>query len=714
MLYVNIDTSLPFKDPVLIFSLMMFIILFAPILLQKLRLPSIVGLIIAGVIVGPFGLNILERTTAIELFGTVGLLYIMFIAALEMDLSELYKNSSRSIVFGMLTFIVPIAIGFPVCIYVLNYSFTASVLVASMFATHTLVAYPLLNRLGVTRNIAVTTAVGGTILTDSLVLLILAIVVALHNGVADAAFWFRLVGLLAVYVTMVFYLFPKIGRWFFNNIEGEKSSHYIFVLAMVFLSAFLAKVAGVEPIIGAFLAGLAFNRLIPKSSPLMNRIEFVGHAIFIPFFLLSVGMLVDVKVLLEGPETIIAAVTLTIVAIIGKYVAALITQRIFKFSALQRNIIFGLSSSHAAATIAVILIGYNMGILDKHVLNGTILLILITCLVSSFVTERAGKKLALENTAVSTDIPDVSEKILVSIENPKTIEGIIDFAILMKNPYSKEPIIPFSVVKDDHEAKEKIALSRKKLDKAMDHASASDCKVQVVARVDLNVVTGIIRTIKELNVSDVLLGWSDRIKPTDRIFGTILENVLHRTHQMIFVCNIQHSFNAIKRIIVVVPPNAEAEAGFTRWLNKVKRIGRHTGARVYFYANTKSIDALKIAINRFTLGLNTRYVEHGNWDDLQSISEDVSRDDLVLVVSARKGTVSYAGSMENLSVKLSKVFYECNLVIIYPDQKVFLPEEKMAISTQSSEDVEITVIKDNVERFNKLYKSLIAKRKENG
>ncbi|MEG0850665.1 MAG: cation:proton antiporter, partial [Flavobacterium sp.] len=413
------EFELPLSNPVLIFSLILFIILLSPILLKKINIPGIIGLIISGVIIGPHGLNILAKNSAIDLFSTIGLLYIMFIAGLELDMNEFKANRNKSLLFGFFTFILPLSVGFPVCFYLLKYDFNASFLTASMFATHTLVAYPIVSKLGIAKNQAVAITVGGTILTDTAVLIILAVIMGSAQGSLNQAFWIKLGVSLAIFSAIMFLVIPRIAKWFFKKLESEKHAHYIFVLSVVFFAAFLAEVAGVEPIIGAFVAGLALNPLIPHSSALMNRIEFIGNSLFIPFFLISVGMLVDISVILSGPTALIVAATLSVVAIFGKWIAAFFTQIVFKYTKTERQLIFGLSSAHAAATLAVILVGFKAKILDENILNGTIILILITCIVASFATEKAAKKIAICEEEVSTEDADkdqiLDEHILIPL-----------------------------------------------------------------------------------------------------------------------------------------------------------------------------------------------------------------------------------------------------------------------------------------------------------
>jgi len=386
---------LPFTNPVLIFTLVLFIILLAPILMAKIKVPDIVGFIIAGTIIGPYGLNLLTKNLAVELFATIGLLYIMFIAGIELNITEFKNQKHKSLIFGALTFSIPIIIGFPVCYYLLGYPLLTSLLTASMFATHTLVAYPIVSKYKVAENEAVSVTVGGTILTDTAVLIILAVIIGAKNGGLTAAFWLQLITSFTAFILIVFFVIPIVAKWFFSKPESSKTSHFVFILTGMFFSAFLAQMAGLEPIIGAFIAALALNRLIPRPSKLFSNIEFIGNAIFIPFFLISVGMVVNLHVFFRGPGALIVAISLTIAALLGKWVSAFFTQKIFGYSNTQRKLIFGLSSSHAAATLAIILIGYKSKIIDDDILNGTVVLILVTCIVASVTTERAGKKLSL-------------------------------------------------------------------------------------------------------------------------------------------------------------------------------------------------------------------------------------------------------------------------------------------------------------------------------
>lgn len=676
---ISHEFDLPLKNPVLVFALILMIILLAPVLLRKLKIPGIIGLIISGVIVGPFGLNFLEKSSAVDLFSTIGLLYIMFIAGLDLDLSEFKSNRNKSILFGFFTFIIPLIIGFPVCQIILGYDNNASLLVASMFSTHTLVAYPIVSRLGVTKNEAVAVTVGGTILTDTAVLMILAIIMGNSQGSINLFFWFRLGISLVIFLIIMFYLVPRITRWFFHKLESEKHAHYIFVLAVVFFSAFLAQLSGLEPIIGAFVAGLALNQLIPQSSALMNRIEFIGNSLFIPFFLVSVGMLVDLSVVLNGPRAVIIALVLTVGAIFGKWLAAFFTQLAFKYSSSQRQLIFGLSTSHAAATIAVILVGYNAGILDKNILNGTIILILITCVVASIATERAAKKIVLseKQTTISTTEKKLfnSEHILLPIANLGNIEKLLEFTLLIKDRKSANPVTVLSVVPNNAEAEINIVSARKKLEEYKKHGAASEIKINTIATIDLNATAGISRIAKEIVADIIVLGWPKKAGILEKLIGEKIYSIINNIDKNLFICHQEKLLVTQKRIVILVPPLAEKEFGFEVWLQKIIKLSRELSIPVVLFGLRATYDAVKLKMEikkwRGTIGFHS----FTDWDDFLVLSDFVNDDDLMILISARKNAVSYQKFLDHIPSKLEKHFNSNNKILVYPQQNSQLAEK---------------------------------------
>lgn len=658
----------PFQNPVLVFAVILFIILLSPILLRKLKIPGIIGLILSGVILGPHGINVLEQNSAVKLFSTIGLLYIMFIAGLELDLKEFQRNKNKSMVFGFLTFTIPLLIGFPVCYYFLNYGFTASLLISSMFSTHTMVSYPIVSKFGLSKNEAVAITVGGTILTDTAVLILLAIILSSNNGGLSFSFWLQLAGSLAVFSGIMFWIIPKVTVWFFQKLESEKTSHYIFVLSVVFFSAFLAELAGVEAIIGAFVAGLALNKLIPYSSTLMNRIEFIGNSIFIPFFLISVGMLVDISVLLNGPTAVIIAVTLSIVALTGKWLAASATRYIFKYTTDQRKLIFGLSSSHAAATLAVILVGYQAKIIGENALNGTILLILVTCLVATLVTENASRRiLTTEADESGPKIPSMDEEhILIPIANLSNMEMLLELAVLIKNKKAANPITILSVVPNNEAAEKNLVKARKNLESLVQMALANETKVNIIATIDHNIAGGIIRTSREITADTIMIGWPGSTGLIERFIETKTASIVSRTSKAIYICQFKYPIAGHKKIVVVCPPLGELEPGFGIWLGRISTLAKEMSVDLFSFCNDKSKIAITDHLKKNKLGNQISFTDEFEINDLELLQRQISNEDLLIYIAARHASVSYNTCMENIQEKLEKQFRNCSKIIIYP------------------------------------------------
>ncbi|MDO8898445.1 MAG: cation:proton antiporter, partial [Bacteroidales bacterium] len=631
-------------------------ILAAPILFNKLRIPHILGLIIAGAIIGPNGFNLLMRDSSIILSGTAGLLYIMFLAGLEIDLAEFKKNSNKSIVFGLYTFLIPMTLGTLTGLYILNLSVLASVLLASMFASHTLIAYPILAKLGVTKNRAVNISIGGTMITDTLALLVLAVIVGMATGEVNQAFWFRLSTSILVFGLVVMFLFPIIGRWFLKRYQ-DNVSQYIFVLVMVFLGAVLAEAAGIEAIIGAFLSGLALNRLIPSTSPLMNRIEFVGNAVFIPFFLIGVGMLVDYRAFFTDFETIKVAVVMTVVATLAKYTAAWLTQKTFKFSTDERRIIFGLSNAQAAATLAAILVAYNVIIgetasgvpirlLNESILNGTIVMILITCTIASFAAQKGGTNISLkEASSFESDDAENSERILIPVSNPATLDELINLSTLIKSKDNKKGLYALSIISSEAETDSDLK-AIKILDKAVITASATDNQLNKILRYDISVANGIISVIKEHNVTDLVMGLHVNKGISESFLGRLTEEIMSKCNITTFVYKAVQPIATIKKHVVIVPQNAEKEIGFPFWLSKVWNISKNTGSKMVFYANENTINVIKEIQSSHPIEAEFRMFD--DWNDFLIISRDIKKDDNIFIVLSRTHKPSFHENMKNI------------------------------------------------------------------
>lgn len=664
--------DIPLSNPVLIFALVLFIILLSPILLRRIKIPGIIGLILSGIVIGPHGVNLLEQNAAVDLFSTIGLIYIMFIAGLELDMNEFKKSQHKSLLFGFFTFAVPISIGYTVFYYLLGYDAVPSLLIASMLATHTLVAYPIVNNYGISKNEAVAIAIGGTILTDTAVLVILAVIVAAFYDNLNPQFWWGFGISFAVLLLVIFGIIPKVAKWFFQKVEGEKTSHYIFVLSVVFFAAFLSEIAGLEPIIGAFMAGLALNRLIPHSSALMNRIEFIGNSIFIPFFLISVGMIVDIRILIEKPEALLIAGTLIAVSITGKWSAAFFTQLIFRYSSAQRQVVYGLSGAHAAATLAVIMVGHEYGIVGENLLNGAIILILASCIVASLVTESASKKIVLagdQDTTVGKRNLPKDERLVLPIANLNNMEALLDFATLIKSKHSPHPLTVVTVVPNNESAEQNLLKARRNLDSTVKYASGSETEVSIMATIDYNIPNGISRAALEQSADAILLGWPSKPGIIEKLVGEKTESILNKTDTNLFMCQVDKPLVSHKRILMFCPPLTESELGFEFCLAKMMRLSGELSIPIHFVCIERTKSEIEAYLAKNKTSSTVHFELHSDWDELSKLNTFVKDNDLMVFVSARQGEVSYRYSFDRIPKKLDNVYSQFNRILVFPRRR---------------------------------------------
>ena len=687
--WLNFSLTLPVTDPTWIFLLVLLIILFAPILLNKLRIPHIIGMILAGLVIGEHGFNILVRDSSFELFGKVGLYYIMFLAGLEMNMGDFKKNRGKAVMLGLLAFVIPIGIGLVTNMMLLKYSLVTSILLASMYASHTLVAYPIVIRYGVSRHRSVSIAVGGTAVTDTLTLLVLAVVGGLFKGESGGLFWLWLVVKVIFLGALIMYSFPRIGRWFFRRYD-DNVMQFIFVLAMVFLGAGLMEFVGMEGILGAFLAGLVLNRLIPHVSPLMNHLEFVGNALFIPYFLIGVGMLIDIHVIFGQGDALKVAAVMIVVALVGKWIASWLTQKIYKMAPIERELMFGLSNAQAAATLAAVLVGYNIilpngeRLLNEDVLNGTVLLILVTCVVSSFITERAARKIAMCEAHLEEERTVEAERILIPVANPDTIEYLMNLSLLIRDTKQKDNLLALNVINDNNTSEGLELRGKRYLEKAAMITASADVPLRQITRYDLNIASGIIHTAKEYEVTDVIIGLHRKVNIVDSFFGMLAENLLKGLHREVMIAKFLIPINTIRRIIIAVPPKAEYEAGFQKWVEHFCRMGGTLGCRVHFFANEETTVQLQALVKKKYGQTLTDFSRLDDWGDLLILTGQVNYDHLLVVMSARRGSISYDSSFEKLPAQLSKYFSNNSLIVLYPDQ-LGEPQDAVSFSNPRNE-----------------------------
>jgi Kef-type K+ transport system membrane component KefB/nucleotide-binding universal stress UspA family protein len=570
----------PVTDPVGVFLIIMAIMLVAPLLFERIRLPGIVGLIIAGVVIGPNGLGILERDSTIVLLGTVGLLFLMFMAGLETSLDDLKYNADKAMVFGIATFAVPMGLG-TIAMLSLQYNLLAAILVASCFASHTLLALPVASKLGIMRTQAVTATLGATLITNVLALLVLAVVVKAHQGNLNLVFWLFLIPSLAIYTFATLWGVPRVGRWFFRRFGHDEGAEFTFVVATLFVVSYVANLIQIEPIIGAFLAGIAITQLIPQLSPLMNRIQFIGNTLFVPFFLISVGMLVNPLVLIQNPQSLLVSGVMVAVAIIAKWVPAWGSGKLFGFNHAGIMVMFGLSVAQAASTLAAITVAYQIELVDQLTVNGTIAMILVTCIVSPWVTAHwgAGVKASPSRqpqpakTRTSKEIAPPRYRILVPVANPNTEDNLLQLALILAKA-SGGTLLPLNILIDSQapistEAKTQQA---QLLAFAETVAHASVTPVEAIGRIDGAIDRGIVRVAQERDASLVICGWKGYSTYQENFFGSVIDNVVRRATVPVLVSRFPQSIKTLNRILLVISEGETVRANLQQSLFLAKTL----------------------------------------------------------------------------------------------------------------------------------------------
>jgi Kef-type K+ transport system membrane component KefB/mannitol/fructose-specific phosphotransferase system IIA component (Ntr-type) len=661
-----LNLSLPIVDPVLIVAVAMAIFLVAPMVVERFRLPGIIGIIVAGAVVGPNGLNLLARDQTIVLLGAVGLLYLIFMAGIAIDLHGFSRYRNRSLAFGIISYLIPQTIGTGVGI-LLGLSVPGALLLGSMFGSHTLIAYPIAIRYGIAKNGAVTTAVGGSIITDTSALLMLAVVSASTRGTLDAAFWFRLVIFLGAYLAVVWLVLPRVARWFFRNERTGAVAEYIFVLTALFAGAYMARVAGIETIVGAFMVGLALNRLLPENGLLTSRIQFVGEAFFIPFFLLSVGMLADVRVLAGDVRAWQVMIAMTVTVILTKGVAAKLAERLFGMTPEEGWTVAGLTIPQAAATLAVVLIGMQVGLLDDAVLNGSIMMIIATCILGPWLVEKYGRQVALQEDQKPYDPHEAPQRILIPVSNPATAEDLMDLALTIREPGSPEPLLPITVVPaDDASAGEHVAQAEKMLSRVISYAAGAGAQAFPLTRVDYNFADGIARGIAETRASLLIVGWDGKRSHRRGIFGTVLDQLLEQTRQQVLVAKLGHPMNTTQRIVLLIPEGSDHVPGFLQSVRTIKLMANRLGADIDGWIVGERADVYLRHLESVKPVAPVVLAEAPSWTDvMKQLAQDLRRDDLIVVLSARRGAVSWVPALERMPARLAGLVPE-SFIIFYP------------------------------------------------
>ena len=692
MLYLT--SYFPITSPTLIFFVVLLIILLAPIIMGKLRIPHIIGMVLAGVLVGKYGLNILERDSSFELFGKVGLLYIMFLAGLEMDLESVKKNSRRFLLFGLLTCLIPLTITYFMAIWLLDYSSQASFLLGCIMASNTLIAYPIISRYGLGRDSSVMLSVGSSMISLFLALLMLAALAASYGEDVGFLFWVGFLVKFTAFCVLLAWAIPKLSRYFLRR-YSDAVMQFIFVLSVMFLSAALSEFIGVEGIVGAFLAGLILNRYIPHVSPLMNRIEFIGNAIFIPYFLIGVGMLINVGTLFEGVHMLFIVALIVFFGTFGKALAAYLSSILFRLPKSAGNMMFGLTCAHAAGAIAMVMVGMRLEVSPGHylvndeILNGVVIMILITCIISTLMTEHAAQQITLANRQQPTEHSQRSkddEKIMLCVKYQEIAPQLLELAIMMSNQKQKRGLVALNVVYDDAKSGKHREQGLRLLEQLEQRASASDIQMQTQVRLATNIANGIKHAFREFGASEIIMGMHVHTDVNPKFWGEFIQSLYNGLNRQIVLTRFVQPLNTLRRLQVAVPSRAEFEPGFHRWLERLARMAGNLDCRIQFHGREESLELIREYINNRHPNVRAEYTFMAHWNELPKLAANINDDHMFVVITARKGTISYKTALERLPNELMQHYSGKNLMILFPDQYGNAKEESMTFTTAQHQE----------------------------
>ena len=657
-------------NPTWIVLIVLGLILFTPMVLERLKIPSIVGLIVAGMLVGPHGVYLLSRDASFEIFGKVGIYYIMFLASLGMNLTDVQRYRWGALAFGTISFALPMGLGFLVNRWGLGLSLPAAILVAAMYSGHTLLTYPLVMRWGLARHRSVGMAVGGTILTNVLTLVVLAVAVGMYKPDGGEFNIWYLLGRVVLVTVGLFLVMPWVARWFFRSFD-EGVVQYVFVLVLVFLGAGLMEWAGMEGILGAFLVGLVLNREIPAVGPLMQRIVFVGNALFIPYFLIGVGMIINLHTLLSGWNIAAMALAMILIGTAGKLLAAQLVGRALQFSAIERSMVGGLSTARAASALAIAMVGYEIilpdgsHLLNEDVVGAAMMLILGSCIIASALTERAARRLMLSGATLSASAErEEKDSLVVALANPRMVIPMTNMALMLRSASATSQLTAVSVVLSDDT--EERATAQQGLDYAAKMAATVGVRMQTHCRRSVNAVTGIVHTAGEHEATDILIGLHQKKSISATFFGKFATDLFDAASQQIMVYRPLVPIHSLRRMHIVVPRRGEYDPGFRHWAARLATLSVQLSCRISAYGAPETMQALRQIWESSKQKPEVEYHDFTSWDDLLPLASRLRSDHLAVFISARRGMPSHHRYLDQLPMQLERYFSMRSWMIVLP------------------------------------------------
>lgn len=550
-----------FAKPVGFFLIVMAIILVTPLISERLRLPGIIGIIIGGMLIGPHGFGFLEDNDRIQFLSTIGLVYLMFSAGLEVDINQFMKVRARALVFGLITFIFPQLMGMGLG-YILGLDWLGMILLGSAFASHTLIAFPILTKLGVTRNEAVAVTTGATVLTDIGAFIVLAVVLGADKGGLSFGYFAQLFILLALFTAAIIFGLPRFGKLVFQKLTG-RAVEFQFVIVALFVAAFVAEVIGVHEVVGAFLAGLAVNSMLPRHSPVAGHVLFIGESFFIPVFLLYSGLITDPLTFLKSPETIIVAGGVTVVAYVSKFIAAWLTSKIYKYTKAEFWTVYGLSHAQAAVTIPTLVIGLETGLFDATLFNAAILMILLTSITSPLIVQRFAPD--LQTASADDEQTPLFGRVLVPVSEANSGELVALASLLARGSKGKVLAVSVAQAKGPNESNS-LMMHKELLGKVSANLHDPEAELELIPRLAATHAQGILHTAHEENASLIVMGWRGKRTFRESVLGSVLDEVIWGSDTPVVAGKLSLPLNSMQRVVFIVPAKAVPPIALRRML----------------------------------------------------------------------------------------------------------------------------------------------------
>ena len=664
----------PITDSIWICFAVLTFVLFVPILCKRLRFPQIAGLIVTGTLIGPGLLNILHITPEIQFFSRIGLLFIMFFAGLEIDLEEMKRNKVWGFLFGALTFALPWVLCYMACIYILKLTSPTSAILACIMGSHTLISYPIISRYGLGRRKSVTISVAGALVAILLALVVYAVMMSTNGDGDFNPYWFTI--RIAVYITAVILIYPRMARGFFQRVTNS-FSHFLFVMILLAFSCGLAQIIGLDSIVGAFLAGIVLNRYIPKSSPLMNRLDFVGNTLFVPLFLLGTGLLIDLSGMTGNWLFLTAFAVLFTVGTFGKWIAAFIVQKANGFIRNDRRVIFGLSESHAAGALAIAMGAYAGGLMDNTALSATVLIVLFSCILSNIITENGGSALH-QNEQAENDSPE--SRLMVMLTGSNTLQALMDTAITLYDKNSPELVGLYVTVNGEH-APKYMQDGKGRLEEASRIAASADVPFIAHNRLGNNIIDSILHASNEFSADRMLMGLPLRHSINLPYLDNIISPLSDGFNGQIVLQRFVTPFNTIRRIVVLVPGPVLQDDAFEKCMESIYRITMAIGCATEFYGKDQPISAVRGTGLNFSSG-RVSYNEVSETADMHWVISGLRNDHLLVIVGPRDGETHAGRSFRHLYERIHMPETDFSTMLLFPETKTVKGKEEATIRTE--------------------------------